>query len=825
MIASASAFGAAEPREIPTGTAVVALGDALSTTWHPDTRIGLVYESGNGSCEEPLGTPERTRMKRTPGRRETARTPASSRRVKMAERRTVHRVCPFCEATCGLALEVEGEAIVSVRGDREDPFSRGFICPKAYGVKELQHDPDRLRRPVRRTPSGWEEIGWDEAYDEVASRLLAVREKYGNDAIGMYTGNPVVHDLGALMYRPVLHRALASRSTFNSSAIDTLPKIVQTGLMFGRRFPTGVPVPDIDRTRYLLVVGANPVVSHGSLMTMPDAPGRLKAVLERGGKLVVVDPRRTETARIASEHHFIRPASDAAFLLAMVHTLFAEKLVDLGAAEGLVGGLEAVEAAAREFAPEAVADYCGIPAAVIRRLAREMAAAESAACYGRLGTCVQEFGTLASWGCDLVNILTGNLDRPGGVMFTTPAAPLDAALPKGRGFAIGRWKSRVGGQPEVDGVIPSSAMAEEMLTPGDGQVRAMILLMTNPVRSAANSAQLEEALAQLDFLVAVDFYINESTRHAHLILPTPSPAEQANYEVGLYLLSVRNVAKWSWPAVPAPAGAPETWQVLSNIAARLLGLSALPERAVDDFVLRKFAEGAVGDDSDWPGLTVDEIVEKLGDAIGPERLVDMLLRLGPYGDGFGRRQGGLTLAQLQAAPHGIDLGPLQPRLREVINTESGVVELAPAPMLDDLPRLRAHMARSNGDMLLIGRRDLRWTNSFMHNLPSLVKGPDRCTLQISPHDAGRMGLLSGHSARITSRVGSVVAPVEVTADLMPGVVSLPHGWGHDVDAARLRVAKQHAGVNTNFLTDDKAYDEASGTAVLFGTPVTVEPAD
>jgi anaerobic selenocysteine-containing dehydrogenase len=741
----------------------------------------------------------------------------------MPERRSVHRVCPFCEATCGLRLEVDGERIVSVRGDKEDPFSRGFICPKAHGVKELTHDPDRLRRPLRRTPTGWREISWEEAFEEVGARLLEVREKHGNDAIGMYTGNPVVHELGAVMYRPVLVRALASKSLFNSSAIDTLPKIVQTGLMFGRHFPTAVPVPDIDRTQHLLIVGANPMVSHGSLMTMPDAPGRLRGVLERGGKIVVIDPRKSETAKLASEHHFIRPGSDAAFLLALVHTLFAEGLVKLGAAAGLVNGLDEVEAVAREFAPEAVAGFCGIAAPEIRRIAQELAAAESAACYGRLGTCVQEFGTLASWGCELVNILTGNLDRPGGVMFTTPAAPIDAALPKGKGFEIGRFRSRVSGQPEVEGLIPSSTMAEEMLTPGPGQVRAMILLMTNPVRSAANSEQLERAFAGLDFLVAVDFYLNETTRHAHIILPTPSPAEQEGYEIGLYLLSVRNVAKWSQRAVPAPEGTPETWQVLSRIAATLMGLGALPAQAVDDVVLKTFAAGAV-DGSPWPGLTVDEVVAKVEGGIGPERLVDMLLRIGPYGDGFGRRPGGLTLAKLRKAPHGIDLGPLVPRLKEVINTESGAIELAPRTMLDDLPRLRARLAQGADELVLIGRRDMRCSNSFMHNLPALVKGKDRCTLLVSRADAGRIGLVHGGSARVSSRVGSLVAPIEVSDDLMPGVVSLPHGWGHDVEQTRLTVAKQHPGVNTNVLTDDRAYDVASGTAVLFGTPVRIEPA-
>lgn len=507
--------------------------------------------------------------------------------------RTVARVCPFCEATCGLSVEVDGDRIAGVRGDKQDPFSNGFLCPKAYGLKELYHDPDRLRRPVRRVGDDWQEISWDEAYDEVARRLADIRDRHGNDTVGTYTGNPVIHDLGAMLYRPVLQRALASRAQFNSAAIDTLPKIVQTGLMFGRPFPMAVPVPDIDRTDYLLIVGANPAISHGSLMTMPDAPGRLKGVVERGGKVVVIDPRRTETAKLASRHHFIRPGSDAAFLLALVHTLFAEDLVSLGPADGMVAGLDEVEAVAARFDPDSVAAHCGIAAGEIRAIAREMAAAESAACYGRLGTCVQEFGTLATWACDLLNILTGNLDRPGGVLFTRPAAPIDAALPREVGFEIGRWQSRVSGRPEVGGLIPSSTMAEEMLTEGDGQVRAMVLMMTNPVRSAANSAELERAFAGLDFLVAIDFYINESTRFADLILPTPSPAEQPCYEVGLYNLSVRNVAKWSWQAVPTLPGAPDTWQVFLNIGARLMGFDGMPEQAVDDFVLRTFVEGAL----------------------------------------------------------------------------------------------------------------------------------------------------------------------------------------------------------------------------------------
>ena len=742
----------------------------------------------------------------------------------MTNQQSVSRVCPFCEATCGVIIEVADHAIVKVRGDRDDPFSRGFICPKAYALKELHDDPERLRRPLKRTPGGWEEISWPDAYREISARLLAIRKDYGPDAIGMYAGNPLVHDL-AFLYLPVLGRALGSRNVFNAGAIDTLPKEVQTGLMFGGPFPATIPVPDIDRTKYLLIVGANPAVSHGSLMTMPDAPGRLKNVIARGGRVVVIDPRRTETARLASEHHFIRPGTDAAFLLAMVHTLLEEGLFRLGAAAGMVNGLDSVQQCVGHFTPETVADYCGISPAHIRRIAREFSAADSAACYGRLGTCVQKFGTLASWGVELMNILTGNLDRAGGVMFPRAAAPV-TALASTRPFELDRSKTRVSRQPKVGGMNPSSAMAEEMLTPGDGQVRAMILLMTNPLRSAANSRALEAAFAGLECLVAIDFYLNETTRHADFILPTPSPAEQPNYEFGLYHLSVRNTAKWSWAAVQPSADSPPAWEVMVQIGAGLLGLEGRATKEADDMIFAQLTQTAVKKNRHWEGLSVQEVVSSLAESIGPERIIDMLLRLGPYGDGFGRNPSGLTLKRVKGAPHGIDLGPLEPRLGEIINTRSGKVELAPFLMVNDLVRLREHIASSTTgkEMLLIGRRNLRTSNSFMHNLPALVKGRNPCTLQVSPHDAARLAIADGSVARITSRVGSVVAPVEVTADLMPGVVSLPHGWGHDIEETRLSVAKAHPGVNTNFLTDNQAYDTASGTAVLFGTPVTVEPA-
>jgi anaerobic selenocysteine-containing dehydrogenase len=739
---------------------------------------------------------------------------------EMSSRRAIQRVCPFCEATCGLAVEVEDGTIVAVRGDKEDPFSRGYICPKAFGLKELHQDPDRLRRPVRRTANGWREITWKAAYEEIASRLLAIRAEQGNDAIGIYMGNPLVHDF-AFMYINALARALATHNVFNAAAVDQLPKEIQTGLMYGGPSPATIPVPDIDRTHYLLIIGANPAVSHGSLMTMPDAPGRIKGVIGRGGKVIVVDPRRTETAKIATEHHFIRPGTDAAFLLAIVYTLFQEKLVRLGDLSDLVAGLDLVEEIARGFAPEAVARFCGIGAPSIRRIAREFSGAKSAVCYGRLGTCAQEFGLLASWGVDLLNILTGNLDRPGGAMFTTPAASL-AALSKGKPFDFGRYQTRVSGRPVSSGMPPSSTMAEEILTPGPGQVRAMILLMTNSLRSAANSQELERAFSQLDFLVAVDFYINETTRFANIILPTPSPAEQAHYEFAFYHLSVRNIAKWSFPAVRPQTRAPAGWEVFLRLSAIFMGMTERSLKQIDDVVFAPIAAGLVKRGRQWPGLHVDEVMKELDGLVGPERMIDFLIRIGEYGDGFGRAPNGLTLAKVRSAPHGIDLGPLQPRLRNIINTASGRIELAPAAMTNDIKRLKERMHREHNEFVLIGRRNLRTSNSFMHNLPSLVKGRERCTLIVSASDAELLGLSSGGTARISSRVGSVVAPVEVSEDIMPGVVSLPHGWGHDSNDSHVTVARQHPGVNANILTDNQAYDEASGAAVLFGTPVSVE---
>lgn len=736
--------------------------------------------------------------------------------------RTVHRICTLCEATCGVNVHVEGGQVLRIEGDRDDPFSRGFVCPKVWGMKALHDDPDRLRRPLRRTDLGFVEIGWDEAFRLAIEGLSRVRTQHGSDAIATYLGNPSAHSLHAMVYGPVLQRALGTKQRYSASSADQLPKMLSAAAMFGGGLT--IPVPDLDRTSYLLVLGANPAVSNGSLMTAPDVPRRLREVRARGGRVVVIDPRRTETAELADEHHFIRPGTDAWALLALVHVLFAEGRVRLGAAEGLVDGLASVEALAARFTPERAERATGIPAEVLRKIARELSDAPSAACYGRIGTTCQRFGTLASWAVDLVNVLTGNLDRPGGAMFTTPAANRGGSRPEARESrtTFGRWRSRSRGLPEMFGELPVSALADEVLEPGPEHVRALVTLAGNPLLSAPNASRLAEAAAALDFMVSVDFYLNETTRFAHVILPPPSPLERDTYDLALYQLAVRNVAKYSPAAVARADDHPDEWEILLTLAKGLMGMSELDLAAADSFVLDQVVAGEVGPHTRFPDLEVDEVREKLGTQPGPRRVLDLFLRTGPFGDGFGRKPDGLSLARLEAEPHGVDLGALEPRLPGVLGTPGRRIDLAPRIVLDDLARLEAGGDGELAELVLIGRRHLRSNNSWMHNLTPLVKGPERCTLLVSPGDADRLGLASGGRARVTSRVGSVQALVEISAEMMPGVVSLPHGWGHDAPLTRLEVARAHPGTNVNVLSDDLLVDAPSGNAAFNGLPVTVQ---
>ena len=669
------------------------------------------------------------------------------------------------------------------------------------------------------------EATWDEAFEEIDRRLSPILAEHGRNAVAVYLGNPNAHNLSAITHGPAWLRVLGTHNLYSASTVDQMPKQVSAGHMFGAML--SVPIPDVDRCDHLLMLGANPLVSNGSLLTAPNMRGRLRAVRERGGKVVVIDPRRTRTADEADEHHFIRPGTDALLLAAIACTIVEEGLDDPGPLAEHVNGLDEVRELVREFTPEAVAGVTGIEADAIRRMARELAAAERAAVYARIGTCTQEFGTHASWLVDVLNALTGNLDSEGGALFPRAAVgQKNSSGPGGggRGVRFGRWTSRVRGLPEFFGELPVSVLAEEIETPGEGQVRALITAAGNPLVSTPNSGRLERAVDGLDFMLSIDIYVNETTRHADVILPAPEPLEKSHYDAAFYQLSARNIANYS-PAIFERQG-PAEWEIYMRLAGIIAGQGPNGDvGAFDEMVIHTLIQREVGmEGSRVEGRDAAELLEALEPRRGPERVLDFLIRTGPYGDGFGSDPEGLTLELLEQSPHGIDLGPLAPRIPEMLRTPSGKVELAPEAIVGDIERLRAAMARErNGGMVLIGRRQLRSNNSWMHNLPALVKGKDSCTLHIHPDDAERLQLADGEQAVVRSVAGSLVASVEVTDEIMPGVVSIPHGWGHDANGVRMSVASAHAGVNSNVLADESQVEPLSGNAVLNGIPVEVAP--
>jgi anaerobic selenocysteine-containing dehydrogenase len=728
-----------------------------------------------------------------------------------------HRICPFCEACCGLELELEGEQITSIRGYRDDVHSAGFICPKGAALKDLHEDPDRIRAPLVKRDGVHVEVTWDEAFAEIERRLVPILERDGRDAVAVMFGNPAAHKIGLLLYTARLARALGTRNVFSASTLDQMPKQLAAGLMFGHWL--SIAVPDIARTDLLVVLGANPVVSNGSLWTVPDFRGKAKAMQARGGKLIVIDPRRTETAELADQHLFIRPGSDVFLLLGLVSHLFAAGLVRLGRLAAHVEGLAALEAAAAEFTPDRVAARCGIAAEQIRGLAHQLATTPRAAVYGRIGTCTQEYGTLASWLVDAVNVLTGHLDEPGGAMFAkAPAfASNTAGAPgRGKGVTIGRRVSRVSKAPEVFGELPIGCMAEEITTPGEGQVKALITVAGNPVLSAPNGAQLSAAIGGLALMVSVDIYLNETTRHADVILPGLSPLQDLHYDVAFPQFAWKNSARFSLPVLPT-TDRPAEWELLMRLVAIAMGRGAAADvRKLDD-------ELAAEDVRRVAGPAADAVISAVAGRAGPERLLDLALRAGPYGDRFGMAPGGLSLAKLKATPAGIDLGPLDARIPELLRTPSGKIELAPPLFLDDLGRARADLARAVPELVIVGRRQLRSNNSWMHNLPTLAKGRFRCTALVSSGDAARLGLRDGGHARIANGARSIDVEVEVSDEMMPGVVSLPHGWGHDLPGSRLGVAGARPGANLNALLDETLRDPLSGNAVLGGVPITMLP--
>ncbi|GJF10401.1 dehydrogenase [Mycolicibacterium cyprinidarum] len=731
------------------------------------------------------------------------------------------RICPLCEATCGLTLTIDDGRVVGARGDHDDVFSAGYICPKGASFAELDNDPDRLTAPLVRRNGTLTEATWDEAFDAAAAGLSAVLSAHGGASVGVYLGNPNAHTMAGALYPPLIIRGLGTHQVYSASTLDQMPKHVALGLMFGS--PVAFTVPDLDRTDYLVIIGANPLVSNGSLATAADFGGKLRSLRKRGGKLVVIDPARTRTAALADQHLAPRPGTDAALLFAVVHILFDEDLVNLGALADYITGLDEVRELARDFSPQTVAEYCGVGADEIRTLARELAAAPTAAVYGRMGTSTVEFGTVGSWLVDVVNILTGNLDRAGGAMFPlSPVAPAPRGRKPGRGFRIGRWHSRVSGRPEALSELPVAVLSEEIETPGDGQIKAMITIAGNPVLSAPDGQRLDRALAGVDFMLSVDPYLNETTRHADVILPPPPPSRSPHFDFALNNLAVRNNARYSPPVLALTEG-PDEAEILSRIALVLygVGVDADPALVDEQVISTTLAKASADVDSPVSGRPVDELTAMLDDGPGYERRLDMMLRLGAYGDGFGAKPDGLTLKRLKAAPHGIDLGPLQPRLPDLLRTPSGLIELAPPPLVADAARLRDSLGHRSEGFVLIGRRHLRSNNSWMHNLPALVGGTNRCTLQIHPDDAAELGV--SDTALLKGAGGELVVPVEITENIRRGVLSLPHGWGHDRDGTGQTLAAGHPGVNVNQLNDGSVLDPLSGNAVLNGIPVIIEP--
>lgn len=703
--------------------------------------------------------------------------------------KTEFRTCILCEAMCGIAIEVEDKKIKSIKGDAQDPFSRGHICPKAVALKDLYEDPDRLRTPRIKRDGQWLEASWEEALDFAADGLKRIQREQGNDAVASYLGNPNAHNTGSLLFGPPLLRGLKTRNKYSATSVDQLPHHLVSWKLWGHQLR--IAVPDIDRCDYFVVIGGNPIASNGSIMTVPDVKKRLKAVSQRG-KLIVIDPRRSETAQLADQHIFVRPGTDVMLLLAMINVLYADGLVSPGRLTSMLDTDPASLADSfKPYTPEVAEQHCGISAAQIRQLVHEFCEADAPALYGRMGVSVQRFGALSQYLIALFNILTGRVDVPGGMMFTRPAANILNQSGPGN---MGKHHSRVRKLPAFAGELPVSTLAEDILTPGDGQIHAMLMMAGNPVISTPNGEQLDKALESLDFMVAIDFYMNESNRHADVILPPVSPLEREHYDLVFHGLAVRNSAKYNPPLFERPANARHDWEILLGLKQRLAPAHGMAGKA-GQLVSEKF---------------------------GPTPLLELLLRTGPWGGGLNPLKG-LSLSRLKKNPHGIDLGPLQAELPGALHHRDKKIHLSAEFFLADLARVDAHFKNAASDsMLLIGRRHVRSNNSWLHNSHRLVKGKPRCTAQINPADAEKLGIAGdGSDIRIKSRVGEILIKAEISDDIMPGVVSVPHGWGHDKTDTSWETAKANAGVSVNQLTDEMMVDEFCGNAVLNGVPVQI----
>ncbi len=708
---------------------------------------------------------------------------------------THYIACNLCEAICGLEIKLENGQIKSIKGDKLDPISKGHICPKAVALQDIYNDPDRLRTPIKKSADGWKSISWNQAFDEVTSNLKRIQREHGRNAVAIYLGNPTVHNLDAMLFGPVFFRTLRTKNRYSATSVDQLPEQLVSLLMFGHSLL--IPLPDLDRTGFHIIFGANPVVSNGSLMTAPGVTKRLKAIRERGGKLVVVDPRKTETAAIADQHLFIKPGSDVFMLLAMLHVVFNENLQTLGTVGDFTRGMDDIERLVQDYPPEYVDSITGVDPRELKALVREFCAAGHASCYGRIGVSTQQYGTLTQWLINVFNIVTGNLDVAGGTMFAKPAFEVITASSSGKkGFADNF--SRVRKLPNFNGEFPVAVLAEEITTEGDGQIRALVTSAGNPVLSTPNGNQLDKALGGLDFMVSIDIYLNETTRHANIILPPLTTLERSQYDLAFQALAIRNGAKFSQPVFKPGKEQRSDAQIFSELGWRMQPGTGFSQAL---------------------GWLKKEIMQQLGS----EWIINKRLKQGPY-----YKSHGLDLKKLKQNPHGIDLGPMQACLPERLFTRDKTIELVPEEFVAELKNLDRILLSTNTvtrtsgfDLQLIGRRDPRTNNSWLHNSYRMVKGKKRCLALVHPQDAESRNLKDGDMALVSSRVGSIRIPVAFSDEMMPGVISIPHGWGHQMDGVELSIASEHAGVNTNILTDDYFLDSVSGNAALNGVPVSL----
>ncbi len=699
----------------------------------------------------------------------------------MSENKIHYRTCNLCEAMCGLEITYKEKKVISIVGDKKDPLSKGFICPKSQALKDLYEDKDRLRQPLRRTKKGWEEISWEEAFDEVEIQIKKIQEKYGNNSVATYQGNPNVHNLGAMLYGAPFLKSLKTKQKYSATSVDQLPHHIASLKMFGHQML--IPIPDIERTDYLLILGANPGASNGSLLTAPGFSQKIKNIQKRGGKVINIDPRYTETSKISSQHYYINPGKDALFLLSLLHVIFQHGIREETHLSDHLKGLEEIKKIVKQYEPQKTAHLIGIESAEIQKIALEFLNSETAVCYGRMGVSTQEYGGICQWLINVLNIVTNNMDKVGGAMFTKPA--IDLVFMSGAQGKVGnfdRYRSRVHNLPEYSGELPVATLADEILTEGVGQIKMFICTAGNPVLSTPNGKKLEKALEELEFMVSIDIYLNETSKYANIILPSTNGLETLHYDLVFHQLAIRNTAKISEILFEKNENQKHDWQILNELTERITGKKNIST---------------------------------------PEMMLDHMFQFSPY------NEENLSVKKLREYPNGIDLGALQPLLTKRIFTLDKKINISPKIFIDDLKRLGKEFFRDNNEektnypFALIGRRHLRNNNSWMHNSKLLMKGKNRCTVLMNSKDAQNLSILNHQKVKLTSNVGSIILPVEISDEMKEGVLSIPHGFGHNRGGTKIKLAEKNAGESINDLTDDFKIDQLTGNANFSGTRVKV----